>query len=98
MILVLMGLTGAGKSTIGKLLAAETGWRYADADDFHSEANRAKMHAGIPLTDEDRQPWRKTLHNLLRGWYESGISGILGCSALNRSDRGVLCSQIPPLN
>jgi gluconokinase len=71
MILVLMGVTGSGKTTIGKLLAAETGWRFADADDFHSEANKAKMHAGIPLTDEDRQPWLKTLHELLLGWYEA---------------------------
>jgi gluconokinase len=98
MILVLMGVTGSGKTTIGKLLAAETGWRFADADDFHSEANRAKMHAGIPLTDEDRQPWLATLHNLLLGWYESGISGILGCSALKQSYRDVLTPQIPPLN
>ena len=98
MILVLMGVTGSGKTTIGKLLAAETGWRFADADDFHSEANRAKMHAGIPLTDEDRQPWLATLHNLLLGWYEAGISGILGCSALKQSYRDVLTPQIPPLN
>ena len=55
MILVLMGVTGSGKTTIGKLLAAETGWRFADADDFHSEATKAKMHAGIPLTDEERK-------------------------------------------
>jgi gluconokinase len=98
MILVLMGVTGSGKTTIGKLLAAETGWRFADADDFHSEANKAKMHAGMPLTDEDRRPWLATLHNLLLGWYESGISGILGCSALKQSYRDVLTPQIPPLN
>jgi gluconokinase len=98
MILVLMGVTGSGKTTIGKMLAAETGWRFADADDFHSEANKAKMHASIPLTDEDRQPWLLTLHQLLLGWYESGISGILGCSALKQSYRDVLTPQIPPLN
>jgi gluconokinase len=98
MILVLMGVTGSGKTTIGKLLAAETGWRFADADNFHSEANKAKMHAGIPLTDDDRQPWLATLHNLLLGWYESGISGILGCSALKQSYRDVLTPQIPLLN
>ena len=98
MILVLMGVTGSGKTTIGKLLAAETGWRFADADDYHSEANKAKMHASIPLTDEDRKPWLATLHQLLLGWYESGISGILGCSALKAGYRDVLTPQIPPLN
>jgi gluconokinase len=98
MILVLMGVTGSGKTTIGKLLAAETGWRFADADDFHSAANRAKMHAAIPLTDEDRKPWLATLHQLLLGWYEGGTSGILGCSALKQSYRDVLTPQIPPLN
>jgi gluconokinase len=98
MILVLMGVTGSGKTTIGKMLAAETGWRFADADDFHSEANKAKMHAGIPLTDEDRIPWLNSLHQLLLGWYESGISGILGCSALKASYRAMLTPQIPSVN
>ena len=98
MILVLMGVTGSGKTTIGKLLSAETGWRFADADDFHSEANKAKMHAAIPLTDEDRKPWLATLHHLLLGWYEAGISGILGCSALKQSYRDMLTPQIPPVN
>ncbi|HTZ59126.1 MAG TPA: gluconokinase [Acidobacteriaceae bacterium] len=98
MILVLMGVTGSGKTTIGQLLAAETGWRYADADDFHSEANKAKMHAGIPLTDQDREPWLQSLHQLLLGWYEAGISGILGCSALKKSYRDELTPQIPAVN
>ena len=98
MILVLMGVTGSGKTTIGKMLAAETGWRFADADDYHSEANKAKMHASIPLTDEDRKPWLATLHQLLLGWYEAGTSGILGCSALKSAYRDVLTPQIPPLN
>jgi gluconokinase len=98
MILVLMGVTGSGKTTVGKLLAAETGWRFADADDFHSDANKAKMHAGIPLTDDDRKPWLDTLHQLLLGWYEAGISGILGCSALKQSYRDMLTPQIPPVN
>jgi len=98
MILVLMGVTGSGKTSIGKLLAGEIGWRFADADDFHSEANKAKMHAGIPLTDEDRKPWLATLHQLLLGWYESGISGVLGCSALKQSYRDMLTPQIPLLN
>jgi gluconokinase len=98
MILVLMGVTGSGKTTIGKMVAAETGWRFADADDFHSEANKAKMHAGIPLTDEDRKPWLATLHELLLGWYEAGISGILGCSALKKSYRDELSPQIPAVS
>src|SRR6202453_5416858 len=98
MILVLMGVTGSGTTTVGKLLAAETGWQFADADDFHSAANKQKMHANIPLTDEDRKPWLATLHQLLLGWYEGGTSGILGCSALKQSYRDVLKAQIPPLN
>jgi gluconokinase len=98
MILVLMGVTGSGKTTVGKLLAAETGWQFADADDFHSAANKQKMHANIPLTDEDRMPWLASLHQLLLGWYEGGKSGILGCSALRKSYRDLLVQQIPPVN
>ena len=98
MILVLMGVTGSGKTTIGQLLAAETGWQFEDADEYHSAANKAKMHANIPLTDADRGPWLITLHELLLGWYESGKSGILGCSALKQTYRDVLLAQIPPAN
>src|SRR5271156_391582 len=98
MIVILMGVTGTGKTTIGTLLSQRTGWPYAEGDDYHSEANKAKMHAGIPLTDEDRKPWLATLHQLLLGWYEGGTSGILGCSALKQSYRDALTPQIPALN
>jgi gluconokinase len=63
MIIVLMGVTGAGKTTVGKALAGDLHWRFADADDDHSAANVAKMHAGIPLTDENRAPWLQALHD-----------------------------------
>jgi gluconokinase len=54
---IVFGVSGAGKTTVGKLLAREGGWRFYEADDFHSRANIEKMHSGIPLTDEDRWPW-----------------------------------------
>ena len=98
MILVLMGVTASGKTTVGKLLAAETGWQFAEGDDFHSEANRGKMHQGIPLTDEDRIPWLLSMHAMLLGWKLSGTSGILACSALKQKYRDMLAEHIPPLN
>ena len=57
MIIIVMGVTGSGKTTIGELLAQRLGWQFLDADDFHSVANKEKMHRGIPLTDADRWPW-----------------------------------------
>jgi gluconokinase len=98
MILIVMGVTGSGKTTVGKLLAQETGWQYAEGDDFHSEANRQKMHQGIPLTDEDRAPWLASMHALLLGWYQSGTSGILACSALKQNYRDVLADEIPSVS
>ena len=95
MIVILMGVTGTGKTTIGTLLSQRTGWPYAEGDDYHSDANKAKMHAGIPLTDEDRAPWLATLHELLSGWYQKHGSGILACSALKQSYRDTLTSGIP---
>ena len=62
MILILFGVSGTGKTTIGRLLSERLGWRFVEADDYHSLANRQKMQAGIPLTDEDRQPWLDVLH------------------------------------
>jgi gluconokinase len=90
-----MGVTGSGKTTIGRKLAAAEHWVFAEGDDYHSEANKAKMHAGIPLTDADRAPWLATLHEVLLGWYRSGTSGVLACSALRQSYRDELSAGIP---
>jgi gluconokinase len=94
-ILVLMGVTASGKTTIGTRLAAAEHWAYAEGDDYHSTANKAKMHAGIPLTDEDRAPWLATLHEVLMGWHRSGTSGVMACSALKQSYRDTLSAGIP---
>jgi gluconokinase len=96
MIVVLMGVTGSGKTTIGTLLAQRTGTVFADADDYHPAANKEKMHAGIPLNDDDRQPWLEILNGLLRSWYKSGEGGVLACSALKEKYRQTLANGIPP--
>lgn len=90
MIMLLMGVTGAGKTTVGRALAQQLHWRFADADDFHSPANIAKMRAGIPLTDADRAPWLQSLRDLIRGWLVAGDSAVLACSALKASYRDML--------
>jgi gluconokinase len=95
MIVVLMGVTGSGKTTIGKLLAERTGSQFADADDYHPEANKEKMAAGHPLNDEDREPWLKALNRLLSGWFTSDTSGVLACSALKDSYRTTLAAGMP---
>jgi gluconokinase len=95
MIAVVMGVSGSGKSTIAKALADLTGWQFAEGDDYHSEANKQKMHAGIPLTDADRAPWLASLHEVIAGWYKGGESGIVTCSALKQSYRDVLAGDIP---
>jgi gluconokinase len=95
MIVVLMGVSGSGKTTIGKLLAERTGAIFADADDYHPAANKQKMAAGIPLTDEDRAPWLETLNGLLRGWFAEGKSGVLACSALKAAYRDTLAHGMP---
>jgi gluconokinase len=95
MIVVLMGVTASGKTTIGTKLAALEQWEYAEGDDYHSDANKAKMHAGIPLTDADRAPWLASLHEVLLGWHRSGTSGVLACSALRQAYRDELSAGIP---
>ena len=95
MIVVLMGVSGSGKTTIGTLLAQRTGAVFADADDFHPAANKAKMAAGHPLDDEDRQPWLEELNRLMRGWFAAGAGGVLACSALKARYRETLASGLP---
>lgn len=95
MIVVLMGVTGSGKTTIGTLLAKHTGAVFADADDYHPAANKEKMRAGIPLNDEDRQPWLEILNGLLKSWSQSHEGGVLACSALKEKYRQTLANGIP---
>lgn len=95
MIVVLMGVTGSGKSTIGTLLAERTCAVFADADDYHPAANKEKMAAGHPLNDDDRQPWLETLNRLMRGWFEAGKNGVLACSALKERYRATLAEGMP---
>jgi gluconokinase len=84
MILVLMGVSGCGKTSVGAILANQLGWTFYDADDFHPPANVEKMRAGIALTDADRWPWLDRLSALLRGKEQSGEDAILACSALRQ--------------
>jgi gluconokinase len=95
MIVVLMGVSGSGKTFIGKLLAERAGAVFADADDSHSDANKAKMAAGHPLDDADRQPWLETLNGILKGWFDAGTSGVLACSALKDGYRSTLSEGMP---
>jgi gluconokinase len=86
-----MGVTGAGKTTIGVLLAQRLGWDFVDADSFHSPANVEKMKQGIALDDADRSPWLRSLHGAMEGWAGEHKSVVLACSALKRSYRDELC-------
>jgi len=95
MIVIVMGVSGSGKSYLAARLAAATGWPFAEADDYHSDANKARMHAGIPMTDADRAPWLDALHNVLLGWHLAGAPGILTCSALKAAYRERLSDGLP---
>lgn len=89
-VLIVMGVSGSGKSTVAALLAGRLGWEYGDADDFHSPANVRKMHGGSPLTDADRQPWLHAMAAWVDATRSVGRHGVLACSALKREYRAVL--------
>jgi gluconokinase len=90
MVLVLMGVSGTGKTTVGKALAAELGWAFVEGDDFHPVANVEKMIAGIPLTDEDRCPWLRALRRRVEEACGRGEDVVLACSALKHDYREYL--------
>ena len=90
MVLILMGVSGTGKTTLGEMLSHETGWPFLDGDDFHPAANKAKMASGIPLNDEDRAPWLAILHGKIQEYATSGTNMILACSALRDQYRATL--------
>jgi ACS family tartrate transporter-like MFS transporter len=90
-----MGVTGSGKSTVGKLVADRLAWVFLEADEFHSPQNIAKMRAGIPLTDTDRLPWLDAIHARLVALHAEGKDIVLGCSALKESYRQRLAKNLP---
>jgi carbohydrate kinase (thermoresistant glucokinase family) len=89
-VLVIMGVSGAGKSTIAALVAERLGWTFEEGDSLHPKANLDKMAAGIPLTDDDRWPWLAKIADWIDGRLDTGENGIVTCSALKRSYRNML--------
>ena len=89
MVLV-MGVSGSGKTTVGRLLAEELGWNFQDADEFHPLTNVEKLRRGMPLTDDDRLPWLRQLRCLISRWIEAQRPVVLACSALTHRYREIL--------
>lgn len=87
MVVIIFGVSGAGKTTVGELLARELGWRFYEADDFHSPDNIEKMRRGVPLTDDDRWPWLENLRELIKRCVAGGENAIMASSALKRAYR-----------
>jgi len=90
MVIVLMGVSGCGKTTVGRLLASRLGWPFHDGDDYHPPSNVEKMSRREPLTDADRQPWLERLAGMIRDWVEQRHNAILACSALSERSRQTL--------
>ncbi len=91
MIVVLMGVAGVGKTTVGTLLANQLSWKFADADAYHSPGNIRKMASGIPLTEADREPWLRALRQNIQSWVTNQEDVVLACSALKERYREYLC-------
>ena len=95
MIVIVGGVSGSGKTTVGEMLARRLDWPFADADAFHPAANVAKMHAGIPLTDDDRWPWLRAIAAWMDERIARGEDAVVACSALKRSYRDLLLDGRP---
>ena len=94
-IAVLMGVSGSGKTTVARGVAQREGWRLVEGDAFHPPANVAKMHAGTPLTDDDRWPWLRAIAREIDAMRERGESAVVACSALKRAYRDILIGARP---
>jgi gluconokinase len=94
-ILVVMGVSGSGKTTIATLLSKKLGWLFRDADEFHPKANIVKMKSGVPLTDGDRQPWLRAIAAFIDAERARGMQAIVTCSALKRSYRAIIVGKRP---
>jgi gluconokinase len=91
--MIVMGVVGSGKTTIGTLLSSQLGWEFADADDYHPQSNVDKIRIGIPLTDRDREPWLDLLGAAIVAWIAAGRNVVLACSALKHSYRKKLSAS-----
>jgi gluconokinase len=90
MVIVLMGVTGSGKSTVGKLLARQLGWRFFDGDDFHPPDNIGKLRRGVALDEEDRKPWLRAIRECIKAMIDRRTNAVMACSALKHSHRRML--------
>ena len=96
MIVVVFGVAGSGKSTVGRAAAESLGWAFFDGDDFHSAANMARMRAGVPLGDAERIPWLEAIARSIAAQVQAGASAVYACSALKRAYRTLLVRAIEP--
>ncbi|HYL59953.1 MAG TPA: gluconokinase [Candidatus Acidoferrales bacterium] len=90
MVIIVMGVAGAGKTTVGRMLAESLGWEFRDGDDLHSEANKARMRRGIALDDAARAPWLRAIRELIEAMLSAGTDGVVACSALKQSYRDAI--------
>jgi gluconokinase/6-phosphogluconolactonase len=97
-VLVVMGVSGSGKTTVGKLLADRLGWHYQEGDALHPPANVAKMTSGTPLTDADRLPWLNLVAARIDAWRSRGEAGVITCSALKRAYRDIIVGDRPDVS
>jgi gluconokinase len=95
LVLVFMGVSGSGKTTIGALVAGRLGWAFAEADDFHPAGNIVKMRSGVPLDDADRLPWLRAIAAQIDRWRAAGKNGVVTCSALKRGYRHIIVGGRP---